>query len=85
VFEAILASGTALIGIAALGAGAAGYFLVVATLIERGLLLGAAVALVFHGLILDVVGMGLIGVTLVLQRYRMTRLGSQVAEGVRGR
>jgi TRAP transporter 4TM/12TM fusion protein len=83
--EAILASATALVGVLALGGGAIGYFLGVATPVERVMLLGAAVALVFHNLFWDVVGLGLIGVTLVLQRYRQVRLSSQVAEGVRGR
>jgi TRAP transporter 4TM/12TM fusion protein len=83
--EAIIASGTALIGILALGGGAAGYFLTLATVLERGLLLTAAVMLVFHSLTLDGVGLGLMGTALILQRQRMTRLGSQVAEGVRGR
>jgi TRAP-type uncharacterized transport system fused permease subunit len=83
--EAALAIATALVGIVALSGGASGYFLGVATLIERLMLLGAAVMLVFHSLFWDVVGLGLIGITLVLQRYRQVRLGSQVAEGVRGR
>lgn len=85
VTEALMASTTAVIGIFALGGGASGYFLGVATPIERVMLLGAAVALIFHSLLWDVVGFGLIGITLVLQRYRMVRLGSQVAEGVRTR
>jgi TRAP-type uncharacterized transport system fused permease subunit len=58
------------IGVVALAAGLEGYFLRTATWLERGLFVVAALLLIDPGLITDLVGLGLLGAGLVLQRLR---------------
>jgi TRAP transporter 4TM/12TM fusion protein len=71
----LLTSLTGFLGVVALAAGAAGYFLGPATLLDRALLVAAAVALIFHDLAWDLTGAALLTATALLQRYGMLRLG----------
>ena len=54
----------------ALAAALEGYLIRPATWLERGMLLAAALLLIDPGLITDLVGFGLLGVGLVLQKRR---------------
>jgi TRAP transporter 4TM/12TM fusion protein len=58
------------IGVTALAAGLEGYFIRPATWLERGLFAAAAFLLIDPGLLTDVIGLGLLGVGLLLQRMR---------------
>jgi TRAP-type uncharacterized transport system fused permease subunit len=58
------------IGVTALAAGLEGYFIRPATWLERGLFVAAAFLLIDPGLLTDVIGLGLLGVGLLLQRMR---------------
>lgn len=70
----IVATGT--LGVVALAAGASGYLLTRATPLDRTFLVGAAVALIFHTLIWDLVGLALLGGTALWQRARRLRAGT---------
>jgi TRAP transporter 4TM/12TM fusion protein len=63
-----LASGT--IGVIALAAGLEGYFLRSATWLERGMFLGAAFLLIDPQLVTDLLGLGVLGAALVIQKLR---------------
>jgi TRAP transporter 4TM/12TM fusion protein len=58
------------VGVIALAAGLEGYWLRSATWLERGLLLGAAFLLIDPALITDLVGLGLLGMALFMQKLR---------------
>jgi TRAP transporter 4TM/12TM fusion protein len=76
--EILLATLTAGTGIFCLAAGLQGWLLRATTPLERVLLLGAAVALIVPGLYTDLTGVGLLGLTLVIQSLRGRR---QAARG----
>jgi TRAP transporter 4TM/12TM fusion protein len=61
---------TGFIGVIALAAGLEGYLIRPATWIERGLFLAGALLLIDPGLITDLVGFGLLGAALLLQKRR---------------
>jgi TRAP-type uncharacterized transport system fused permease subunit len=58
------------IGVVALAAGLEGYFVRNATWLERGLFLAAALLLIDPGLITDLIGLGLLGIGVGLQKLR---------------
>ena len=58
------------IGVIALAAGLEGYFLRVATAVERVLFIAAAVTLIHPGLYTDLSGLGVLAVALLLQKLR---------------
>ncbi len=65
--EVLMTSVTGLLGVIALAAGAAGYLLGPARPLDRALLVAAAIALIFHSLRWDLVGLGLLGMTALIQ------------------
>jgi len=67
--EILRAVATGTVGVVALAAGLEGYFLRPARWLERGLFLAAAVLLIDPGLTSDVIGLGLLGAGLGLQRF----------------
>jgi len=58
---------TAAVGLTALAAGLTGWLMTKTTWIERGLLIGAGLVLVYPGLIQDLIGFGLFGLAIALQ------------------
>ena len=72
--EIVLATLTGFLGVVALAAGAAGFFLRHATLLDRALLVGAAVALIFHNVYWDAVGLLLVAAAALLQHYGVLRV-----------
>ena len=58
---------TAAVGLAALAAGLTGWLMTKTTWMERGLLIGAGLVLVYPGLIQDLIGFGLFGLAAALQ------------------
>jgi len=58
---------TAAVGLAALAAGLTGWLMTKTTWLERGLLIGAGLVLVYPGLIQDLIGFGLFGLAIALQ------------------
>ncbi len=58
---------TAAVGLAALAAGLTGWLMTKTTWVERGLLIGAGLVLVYPGLIQDLIGFGLFGLAAALQ------------------
>lgn len=68
--DTLLALFTGTIGTMCLAGAAIGYLLRPATLLERGILLAAALTLIRPGLVTDVVGLGLLGVVVAMQRLR---------------
>jgi len=64
---------TALAGVVALAAAMEGYFWREARWYERGLLVAAALVLIVPGLVTDLIGVALLGLVLVLQRWRTGR------------
>jgi TRAP transporter 4TM/12TM fusion protein len=68
--DVVLTAATALVGVVALSAAVSGYLFGVATWPERALLALAAVGLIFHNLMWDVAGVGLIAVVAVIQIAR---------------
>ena len=72
--EIVLATLTGFLGVVALAAGAAGFFLRHATLLDRALLVGAAVALIFHNVYWDALGLLLVAAAALLQHYGVLRL-----------
>ncbi len=72
--QVLLTSLTGFLGVVALAAGAAGYYFGPTTPLERALLVAAAVALIFHDVTWDLVGVTLLVATALLQRYGMLRL-----------
>jgi TRAP-type uncharacterized transport system fused permease subunit len=77
--QVILTSVTGFLGVLALAGAASGYLVVRATPLDRVLLIGAALALIFHHLVWDVMGLALLTTTALLQRYGVLRLGSAKA------
>ena len=65
-----MSSGTAMIGIIALAGGAQGWFLKKTKLLERLMLIVAGIALVYPHPVADGLGIGLIVVVLVMQKFR---------------
>jgi TRAP transporter 4TM/12TM fusion protein len=61
---------TAAVGLAALAAGLTGWLMMKTTWLERGLLIGAGLVLVYPGLIQDLIGFGLFGLAAALQASR---------------
>lgn len=74
-----LALATGTIGTLCLAAAAIGYLLRPATIPERILLLTAALTLIKPGLVTDVVGLSLLAVVVVLQRYRRAPVAAPAA------
>jgi len=72
--EIVLATLTGFLGVVALAAGAAGFFLRHATLLDRALLVGAAVALIFPDIYWDALGLLLVAAAALLQHYGVLRL-----------
>jgi TRAP transporter 4TM/12TM fusion protein len=72
VFDIVLVSVTAMIGIAALAAGVQGWLFKYTTKLERWLLIIAGLALVYPKAMFDVIGITLIVVAIVLQKLRTT-------------
>ncbi|MBU1712537.1 MAG: TRAP transporter permease [Proteobacteria bacterium] len=68
--EIALAVATGIIGCAALSGAVQGYFLWHATMVERGVLLIAALSLIKPGWITDLIGLGLLGIILSVQLIR---------------
>ena len=68
--DIVLASGTAMIGIAALAGGAQGWFLKETNLLERLLLIVAGLALVYPHPLADATGVGLIVAVVLMQKLR---------------
>lgn len=64
---------TAAVGLAALAAGLTGWLMTKTTWLERGLLIGAGLVLVYPGLIQDLIGFGLFGLAIALQFPRRSR------------
>jgi TRAP-type uncharacterized transport system fused permease subunit len=58
---------TAAVGLAALAAGLTGWLMTKTTWLERGLLIGAGLVLVYPGLIQDLIGFGLFGLAIAFQ------------------
>jgi TRAP transporter 4TM/12TM fusion protein len=58
---------TAAVGLTALAAGLTGWLMTKTTWLERGLLIGAGLVLVYPGLIQDLIGFGLFGLAIALQ------------------
>ena len=73
VLENIISS---LIGIMALAGGVVGWFLKKTTLIERVLLIVSGLILVYPALIYDLVGLGLLGITISMQIFRKVNISS---------
>ena len=71
--DVVLTSVTGFLGTLALAAGAAGYLVTRATALDRIVLIGAALALIFHNLTWDVVGVGLLLTVAALQRFGILR------------
>ena len=65
-----VSSGTAMIGIAALAGGAQGWFLKKTNILERLFLIIAGVALVYPHVLADGIGVGLIVIVLIMQKFR---------------
>jgi TRAP-type uncharacterized transport system fused permease subunit len=68
--EIALAAITGLVGVVALAAALEGYLIRPATWLERGMVLAGALLLIDPGLITDLVGFGLLGAAILLQRRR---------------
>lgn len=84
VFKAVLAVASALIGIVSLGAGVQNYLLTRCNIIERLLLLAAAVVLVQPGLYTDGFGILVLGGTIAFQSLRLRRGVRENASNVMG-
>ena len=65
-----LAAVTGLVGVIALAAALEGYLIRPATWLERGIFLAGALLLIDPGLITDLIGFGLLGAGLLLQKRR---------------
>ncbi|MDP2825611.1 MAG: TRAP transporter fused permease subunit [Sulfuritalea sp.] len=68
--DIVIASGTAMIGIAALAGGAQGWFLKKTNLLERPLLIVAGLALVYPHALADAAGIGLFVFVVLMQKLR---------------
>ncbi len=68
--EIALAAVTGLVGVVALAAALEGYLIRPATWLERGMFLAGALLLIDPGLITDLIGFGLLGAGLLLQKRR---------------
>ncbi|HXF81619.1 MAG TPA: TRAP transporter permease [bacterium] len=77
--EVVITVATGVVGVTALAAGASGYFLGPATALDRALLLVAAVALIFHNVLWDALGIALIG--LIALRQRLAPLPARHSAG----
>ncbi|MGQ0550138.1 MAG: TRAP transporter fused permease subunit [Armatimonadota bacterium] len=71
--EIVVTAATAVVGVVALAAAVSGYFLAVATLLDRLLLVVSALALIFHDPRGDVLGVGLLALVAALQLMRRER------------
>lgn len=80
--DILLTVGTAVVGVVALSAGVSGYLLTNATIPERLLLVGTALALIFHDLRADVVGAALLGAVVLAQTRRVRDARSRSEGGV---
>ncbi|MCQ2444881.1 MAG: DUF3394 domain-containing protein, partial [Mailhella sp.] len=70
---------TAVIGVVSLAGGMQGYFLADCSALERCMLLGAGVALLYPGLTTDAAGIGLIAAAAAMQFPRYRRTGTTTA------
>lgn len=68
--EIVIAFTTALIGTVSLAAGVEGWLLTRANVVERVLLVAAALGLIHYGLYTDLIGMGLFGAVLIVQMVK---------------
>jgi TRAP-type uncharacterized transport system fused permease subunit len=71
--EALLASGSAVVGITALVAGVSGYLLRPTNIFERALLIVGGILLMVPGLIADLGGIALFAAAALSQLYRRAR------------
>jgi TRAP transporter 4TM/12TM fusion protein len=71
--DILLGGITALVGVTALGMGAMGYFIKNASILERVLLIAAAFCLIQPVITTDLIGVGLIAITWLIQRCVGTR------------
>ncbi len=72
--EILLTTLTGFLGVVALAAGAAGFLLRHTTLLDRALLVGAAVALIFHSIFWDAMGLLLLATAALLQHFGVLRV-----------
>jgi len=79
VWEVLLISGMAILGMFALSVAQAGYFVVKASLIERLVMLAAAILLIRPGLYTDVMGLSAFGLVYLWQRMKSQRLKLSLA------
>jgi len=79
VWEVLLISGMAILGMFALSVAQAGYFVVKASLIERLVMLAAAILLIRPGLYTDITGLSAFGLVYLWQRTKSQRLKLSLA------
>ncbi|TET46418.1 DUF3394 domain-containing protein, partial [Candidatus Aerophobetes bacterium] len=79
VWEVLLISGMAILGMFALSVAQAGYFVVKASLIERLVMLAAAILLIRPGLYTDVIGLSAFGLVYLWQRIKSERIKLSLA------
>jgi TRAP-type uncharacterized transport system fused permease subunit len=72
--DILRALATGMVGVVALAAALEGYFLRLATWIERALFLAAAFLLIDPGALTDVIGLAVLGVALALQKFWAPRV-----------
>ncbi|MBI3998182.1 MAG: TRAP transporter permease [Armatimonadetes bacterium] len=71
--EIVVTTVTAVVGVVALAGGVSGYFFATATWLERGLLAGGALTLIFHDVRADAVGVALLAAVTAMQIGRRAR------------
>jgi len=79
VWEVLLISGMAILGMFALSVAQAGYFVVKANVIERLVMLAAAILLIRPGLYTDAIGLSAFGLVFLWQRMKSQRLKMSLA------
>ncbi|HRX25474.1 MAG TPA: hypothetical protein P5219_01570, partial [Aminivibrio sp.] len=75
--EIILMIGTSLLGAFALALGGSGYWMRNLNILERIIFFGAAVTLIFPGVVTDSVGVGIMAVMWFLQKRSVKNLPQQ--------
>ena len=76
--DMVVNTATAMIGLAAMAAGLTGWLLTRTTLLERSLLVGAGLVMVYPSWVQDVVGLSLCAVAVTLQAWRQRSAGVPV-------
>jgi len=79
--EILSAVATGMVGVVALAAALEGYFLRLATWLERGLFLAAAFLLIDPGLVTDLIGFALLGLGLLIQKLYTPPAAAPEARG----